>query len=99
MGSRKSRTFLRKIRFFNKNGKKQKKGAPIGAPRFLAAAIGFAFADTAAALLPATAEQDQQNDDPPQITAAETVIAKVTHNTYLHMMDADDHRSSHVMMH
>ena len=91
--------FCEKFEFFNKIGKKQKKGAPIGAPRFLAAAIRFAFAAAAAVLLPAAAEQDQQNDDPPQITAAETVIAHVTHNAYLQMMDTVGHRSSHVMMH
>ena len=91
--------FVKNSIFLSKPVNRQKKGAPIGAPRFLAAAIRFAFAAAAAVLLPAAAEQDQQNDDPPQITAAETVIAHVTHNAYLQMMDTVGHRSSHVMMH
>ena len=98
-GRKKVKNFFTKNSIFlSKPVKRQKKGAPIGAPRFLAAAIRFAFAAAAAVLLPAAAEQDQQNDDPPQITAAETVVAHVTHNAYLQMMDAVRHRSSHVMI-
>ena len=52
----------------------------MGAPGFLAAAIVIA---AAAVLVTAAAEQDQQDDDPAQITTAEAVITKVTHNTYL----------------
>ena len=77
-----SRTFFVKFYIFSKKGVKQQKKAPrLGRPGVLAAAIGVA---AAAVLVAAAAEQNQQDDDPAQIAAAEAVIAKVTHNTYLH---------------
>ena len=65
---------------------RKKTGAPIGAPLCLlaaaavvlaAAAVVFATADTVVA---ATAEQDQQNDDPAEVTATEAIV---THKEYL----------------
>ena len=64
-----------------------KKGTPIGVPRFClaAGAIAAVAAQVSAtgvvAVAAATAEQDSQDDDPPNTIAAEAIT--VTHNRYL----------------
>ena len=87
--------FIKNPPFSEKRPQKAKKGAPIGAPRFLAAAIGIA---AAAVMLTAAAEQDQQDDDPAQIAAAEAVVTIVTHKDTSMNFDVAHRHSSHVMI-
>ncbi len=71
---------MEKSRFFTKKGQKTRRPG-WGALCFLAAAISLAA--TVVVVVAAAAEQNQQNDDPAQIAAAEAVITKVTHSSYL----------------